>query len=148
MRRSLLLLALTFAVARAQGHAHHHQSVSPLGDAHIVVTINPEARVSAALGAPLPSPDACGSIMELKVKVINNGFVTAPLRAAILGDGVRQVALHMDSTKLAGIIEESRALLLIPLRPDAIDVTIEFGIDNNIGDHGGRDRIHLLLQCY
>jgi hypothetical protein len=144
--RVLLLLALGSAPTIAQEHAHHHDALPP-GDAQIVISINPEARVSAALAAPLPAPGACGSVTELKIKVINNGFITAPLRASIVGDNAPVISLHMDSANLSGQAEEARTLHLTPLGPDLIDVTIAFNIDKNIGDLGGRDRVHLLLNC-
>ena len=147
MRQLLFVLALGTAVAWAEDHADHHGS-PPADDAQIVVTINPEARVSAVIGAPLPPPAPCGSATELNIKVINQGFVTAPLRAAIVGDGARHVALRMDSTKLSGQPQDSRVLHVIPHESGLVDVTIAFSIDNNIGDLGGRDRVHLLLRCH
>lgn len=147
MKRLLLLMALVTAATRAEeDHAHHHSSPPP-GDAQIVVTINPEARVSAVLGAALPPPGTCGSATELKVKVINQGFVTAPLRAVTVGEGARHVALHMEGEKLNGEPKDSRVLHLTPLGPGPVDVTIVFSIDNNIGDHGGHDRVHFLVRC-
>lgn len=53
----------------------------------------------------------------------------------------------MDSAKLSGLADENRALHLIPLGPNAVDITIAFSLDTNIGDLGGRDRVHLLLRC-
>src|SRR5262245_28654681 len=100
----LVVLAAIVSGARAQheDHAHHHEEPASTADAHIVVTINPEARVSAVLGAPLPAPPVCGTAMELRLKIVNQGFVTAPLRASIVGDGARLVELHMDGAKLSG----------------------------------------------
>jgi hypothetical protein len=144
--RILLLCALVSIAARAEDHTHHGATSAP-SDAQIVVTINPEARVSAVLGAPLPAPAACGSATALNVRVINQGFVTAALRASIIGDGVSSVALQMESGKLSGESNDSRTLHLITLGPDPVDVTVAFRIDKNIGDLGGRDRIHLLLRC-
>src|SRR5262249_30812631 len=93
------------------------------------------------------APSACGSATALKVKVINQSFITAPLRAAIVGDGARYISLHMEGTRLTGKAEDNRTLHLIPLGPDPVDVTIAFSIDKNIGDLGGRDRVHFLLRC-
>src|SRR5687767_1872692 len=135
MKRSLLLLLLGTAAARAEDHAHHHTSTLP-SDAQFVVTINPEARVSVVLGVPLPPPAPCGSAMELRVTVINQGFVTAPLRAAIVGEGAQYVALHMDRTKLSGEAKDKRVIRLTLLKPELLDVTIAFGIDNNTEDLG------------
>jgi len=146
MKSLLLLLAMGTVVANAEEHAHHADAL-PSIDAQIVVTINPEARISAILGAPLPAPIACGSPTEIKVEVINKAFVTAPLRAAIIGSSSRQLSLHMDDTKLNGQPEDNRVLQLVPLGPSLVDVTIAFSIDYNIRDLGGRDRVHFLLRC-
>jgi hypothetical protein len=146
MRPLLFLLALWITAAPAEDHAHDHSSLSP-EDAQVVVTINPEARVSAVIAAPLSTPAPCGSATRLEIKVINQGFVTAPLRAAIVGDGARHVALRMDNTKLSGGPEDSRTLQLIPRGPDPVDVTIAFSVDDDIGDLGGRDRVHFLVRC-
>ena len=144
----LLSLVAMPAIVVAQAHPEHrHERVVPAGDAQIIVIINPEARVSAAIGAPLPPPVKCGEAAELKIKVVNQGVVTAPLMATLVGDGSKHVDLHMEKSKLTGAPEEGRALHLIPTGPDAADVTIAFSLDRNIGDLGGRDRVHLLVRC-
>jgi len=146
MRWLSLPLALGGGIVFAQeDHAHH--TVPPPDDAQIVVTINPEARVSAVLGASLPSPSACGDATELKVKIINQGKITAPLRARLVDGGARIGALHMNAEKLSGQPEDSRLLHLMKLGPGPVDMTVAFSIDNNIGDLGGRDRVHLLVRC-
>jgi len=145
-------LAAALAVSKAMSsqaqhddhaaHEHHRPS-----DAQIVVTINPEARVSAVIGAPLPAPQICGSPLALNIKVINQGFVTAPLRAAIAGDHHMQVTLVTDDAKLSGAREENRLLALTAQGSAPVDVTIAFSIDDTIGDLAGRDRVHLLIHC-
>jgi hypothetical protein len=50
----------------------------------IVVTINPEARVSVALAGPMPQAHP-GTPVDLPVKVVNLGFVTATLEAELVG---------------------------------------------------------------
>jgi hypothetical protein len=153
MSHSVLAIALALGMG-ASAHAQHnehadHQHNPPQqpADAHIVVTINPEARVSAVIGARLPSPPACGSPTPIKVKVINQGFVTAPLRAAITGDGDQQVVLITDDAKLSGAPEDERLLQLVMQGPMPVDATIAFSIDDTVGDLAGRDRVHLLVRC-
>src|SRR5262245_34493650 len=142
MRCLLPVLASMLAVARADDQVHDdHASPS---NAQIVVTINAEARVSAVARAPLPAPAPCGSPTRLAVQVINHRFITAPLRAVIAGDAARLVTIHMDGSKLTGRSEESRNLGLIPSGHDPVDLTIAFSIDNNIGDLGGRNRVHFI----
>jgi hypothetical protein len=133
-------------MAQHDGHSHRHEAEA-VSDAQIVITINPEARVSAAVNAPLPKPPACGSVIELEIKIINQGFVTAPVRASIIGSGSRLVELHMDAAKLSGNREDTRKLHLIPFGEDVADITVAFSIDNNVGDLGGRDRVSLLVRC-
>lgn len=149
MRSALAVIALSLALTIDVQHDDHggHGSDSPPAQGHIVVTINPEARVSAVLGKPLPPAPLCGSGMDLDVQVLNNGFVTAPLRAEALGDERLKVALQIDKDKLSGEPEDLRTLHLLPMRPDPVDVTIAFSIDDTIGDLVGRDRVHLLLRC-
>jgi len=142
-----LLFLLIFGIAAAQVEDHAHHAASPVDDGQFIVTINPEARVSVVLGAPLPAPSPCGTAQELKVNVVNDGFVTAPLQAAVIGDGARYVSLHMDGAKLSGEAKDTRTLRLIPHGPELVDVTMAFSIDNNLGDLGGRDRVHFLMRC-
>lgn len=146
MRQALLLLVLASAAARTAEHAADHVAPSP-HDAHIVVTINPEARVSAVRSATLPLPAPCGSAVTLKVKIVNQGFVTARFQASVVGDGAHRVEMHMDEAKLNGQPQDHRLLHLIPVHPGPVDVTIAFSIDDNIGGHGGHDRMHLLVRC-
>lgn len=122
-------------------------SLENTGDAPIVVTINAEARVSAAIGTPLPPPPQCGASYRIKINVINQGFVTAPLRVALVGDGGRYVSISADDTKLSGAPEETRMLQLTPKVSAPIDVTLAFSVADSIGDLAGRDRLHLLVRC-
>ena len=115
--------------------------------ANVVVTINPEARVIASPGAALPPPRPCGSPMELKIKVVNKGFITAPLLASALEDSGRYVDVDMEPQKLNGESEDSRVLRLTPHGPGPADVTIVFTLKSNIKDHGRNNQVHLLLSC-
>ena len=152
MSYRLLMVALGIGMAASvqaqhDEHAGHQHHSAQYADAQIVVTISPEARVSVVMGAPLPSPPNCGSPMAIKVKVINQGFVTAPLRTYIAGNGDQQLTLITDDTKLSGAPEDERTLRLVTQRSTPVDVTIAFSIDDTIGDLAGRDRVHLLVRC-
>ena len=147
--RTILAFAILFGLgsaARAQ-RIKNHGRLSFRDSANIVVTINPEARVSASLSAALPPPRACGSPIELNIKVINKGLVTAPLLAFALEDAERYVDVEMEPQKLNGEAEDSRVLRLIPHGPQPADVTIVFSLKNNIKDHGRNNQVHLLLSC-
>jgi len=147
MRRfALLVAALTAGPALADEHAHHGAPAAP-GDAQIVVTVNPEARVSAVLGVALPPPPQCGDAAELKVRIVNQGMIKAPLRARLVGDGARYAAIHMEVVGLSGAAEEDRRLHVIPTQGGPVDLTVAFSFDDKSGDLAGRDRVHFLLNC-
>ena len=112
----------------------------------IVVTINPEARVSVALAGPLPQAHP-GSAVDLPVKVINLGFVTATLEAELVGEAVPGATLEFHPEALKGIPVEYRLLHITLRRPGTVDLTIAFRTHNEIPDLGGRDRIHFLMVC-
>lgn len=126
-------------------HGHDHGSAASY-NADIVVTINPEARVSVAVHTPRVRA-RCGTTVSLRLKVINQGYVTAPLNATAIGTGARHVAVDLSSARLTGRGEESRELRLRPVGGLPADVTIAFNISQEIGDLSGRDRVNLFVTC-
>jgi hypothetical protein len=102
---------------------HHcqHRHASPSG-APITVTINPEARVSVVMSGAFPTPVACGMITRLPVKIVNQGFLT-------------------------GLPEEWRELRITLTKASRVDVTVAFGARHVNPDLGGRDCVHLFMQC-
>ena len=82
MRRSLLALfaALASAVTCA---ADQTGSVPAPG---IVVTINPEGRVSVVTRGELPASAAHGVPFAIGLEIINLGFITGRLEAALAGE--------------------------------------------------------------
>jgi hypothetical protein len=139
-----LAFALTPALAQ-----HQHQmpmETAPGGGGQIVVTINPEARVSAVMGNALPQPGRCDAPMPLEIKVYNQGGITAPLRARLV-NAPHYVAIHMDGPPLSGQPEEVRPLHVVLSRPEAVDITIAFSVAGDNGDLLDRDRVHLLVRC-
>jgi hypothetical protein len=143
----LTLFGFMSGMAVAETHDMGNMQMMSAGDAQIVVTINPEARVSAVLGASLPSPSPCSESTELKVNIVNQGRVTAPLRAKIVGDGAKLVTLHLAQEKLSGAPIDSRVLHINPLGNQPVDITIAFSVDDHVDDLGGRDRVHFLMRC-
>jgi hypothetical protein len=113
----------------------------------IVLTINPEARVSVVMAGALPPAVPCGSALDLNVKVVNQGFVTASLEAALVGNAPAGVTLHLDPEPLKGIPEESRILRVTLTHRGQTDLTVAFRAHNEIPDLDGRDRIHFLVEC-
>lgn len=126
-------------------HQHHHHD-SLIDGAHITVTINPEARVSAVSNIPAPRVP-CGEPAPLTVSVINEGFVTSPLQASVVGSGAGHVVLVFETSRLKGTARENREMKLRTIGSNPADVTIAFSISQEIGDLGGRDRVHLLVRC-
>lgn len=129
-------------------HDHHQMMEAPSsGDAPIQIRINPEARVSATLGGALPPPTTCGTPVELAVKITNQGFITAGLEARLVGDPPEGARLDFHPEPLKGMPMELRTLRLTLTKPALTDLTIAFRPHNDVGDLGGRDRIHLLMRC-
>jgi hypothetical protein len=125
-------LAAAAAALVGQAGEHHHDHAAAAGNpatgsAHIVVTVNPEARVSAVRGRPLPLQQ-CGTPVAIEVAVVNQGFVTAPLRALLVGDGGVHARLGLEPRRLTGRSTESRLLRLEPIGRTPLDLTIAFSI--------------------
>ena len=113
----------------------------------ILLTINPEARVGVVMAGALPPAAACGSALELQVKVVNQGFVTASLEAVLVGNSPAAVTLSLDAKPLKGVPEELRVLRVTLMHPGQTDLTVAFRAHNDTGDLGGRDRVHFLVEC-
>ena len=112
----------------------------------IQITINPEGRVSVLFRGPFPPPAACGAPVDLAVRIVNLGFITGRLEARLVGAPAGS-ELEFGSEALKGTPEEARPLRLKLKHPGTTDLTIAFRIRNERPDLGGRDRIHLLVQC-
>ncbi len=112
----------------------------------IKVTINPEGRVSVAFLGPLTPPAVCGTPVALAVRIVNLGFITGRLEARLVG-APAGAELEFGSQPLNGTPAEVRPLRLTLQSPGTTDLTIAFRIRNESPDLGGRDRIHLLIQC-
>jgi len=120
---------------------------SSVDEPPIKITINPEARVSVTLVRALPQPVPCGAVIDLPVKIVNQGFVTSRLEADFVGDVPEGVSLDFHAAPLKGVREEVRNLRITLTKPDPTDFTIAFKAHNGTSDLGGRDRIHLLMRC-
>jgi hypothetical protein len=116
-------------------------------DAPILITINPESRISVSLVGALPPPAPCGEVTELLVGIVNQGFVTAQLEAEVVGNRPPSAAIDFHPAPLKGVRKELRSLHVILTRPGASDLTISFKAHNGAPDLGGRDRVHLLMRC-
>jgi hypothetical protein len=129
-------------------HLHHHaMAATSEHDPPIKITINPEERVSVVLAGALPQPAPCGSVIDLPVKIVNQGFVTARLEAQLIGETPAGVYLDFHSEPLKGVPEESRQLHIMLTKPGLTDLTVSFKAHDVIPDLGGRDRVHFLISC-
>lgn len=153
MRAAYLLAVLVLLPQAAWADEHQHVHELPPADAAatteamIVVTVNPEARVSAVLAGVWPPRIVCGKPVELPVKILNQAFLTARLEARLVGQLPAGVALEFDRTPLSGAPEELRTLRIAVPIVAAIDLTVAFRAPAEIPDLGGRDRVHFVLHC-
>jgi hypothetical protein len=136
-------------LAQAQGHLpDHHTSESSLPSAAAIkIVINPETRVSVYRGNNIPGEAICGRPLPLLVKIVNQSFMTAPLKASLVGSVPDGVRVDFPAEPLKGTREEYRILRIMLTQRAPVDVTIAFRAEKDIPDLGGRDRIHLLLKC-
>jgi hypothetical protein len=139
-----VLLLPVLVGAEDDSHVHEHMALP--ADPPIIITINPEARVSVTLAGALPPPAACGTAADLVVAIVNQGFVTAQLEAELV-DAPSGVTLDFHPDPLKGGPEEFRKLHITLTKPGTTDVTVAFRAHNEIHDLGGRDRVHFLLHC-
>jgi hypothetical protein len=153
MRRVLPALAALLALplpGLADGGPPASERCSPLaaqaGDCPIVITINPEGRVSAQLVGAFPPPAAYGAPVELAVAVVNQGFSTGRLEARLVGSPAAAATLDFHPEALKGIPLERRSLRITLTGGAPTDLTIAFRLRNGSPDLGGRDRIHVLMR--
>jgi len=157
MRAAFVAIAMSCfatAVFSSQGEVHVGQhvpkkarAVSSAVAAPITLTINPEARVSVVMSGAVPAAVSCGSVLELPVRVVNQGFVTAPLEATLVGNVPAGATVDLDAEPLKGVAEEVRVLRVTLRKPGQTDLTVAFRARNEIPDIGGRDRVHFLVEC-
>lgn len=144
---SVLLLAASAYADDESVHNHHQMEAAAPGDPPIKITINPEARVSVTLAGALPPTKPCGMPADLRVSILNQGFITSRLEAEFVGDGPADVTLDFPPEPLKGLPQEVRELHITLTKPGPTDLTIAFKAQNEIPDLGGRDRIHFLMHC-
>jgi hypothetical protein len=115
-------------------------------EAPIVVTINPEGRVSVRLDAAIPSSVRPGTPVAWPVRVINQGYVTGVLLAELVGDPAPGAILDFNPERLKGSPLEMRTLRITLTRAAPTDLTLAFRLKNESPDLGGRDRVHVLIR--
>lgn len=137
------------ALSVEMDHHHHDGKAMNMLSRHapIEISINPEARVSVVLAAPVPASNACRRPIIVPVKILNDGFVTAHLEAHLVGNVPSGVTMDFRPKPLSGKPEDWRQLAVTLMEPGTKDLTISFKAHNDIPDLGGRDRIHFLISC-
>lgn len=116
-------------------------------DPPIVITINPEARVSVSLGGAFPPPVRCGTPAVLSVKIVNQAGLTSRLEAKLVADVPAGTTLEFHPAPLTGVPQELRELHITLANPGLTDLTLAFRAHAEAADIGGRDRIHFLMRC-
>lgn len=157
MRRGVVRFAIFIATAvmsavgarAADDHsAHeHHTSTTNGPEASIEITINPEVRVSVLKKGELPPQVFCGESLDVPVRIVNRGFLTAPLEATLVDSVPDGASVLFSPEPLTGIGEERRTLRITLTKPGLVDITVAFRAKRDISDLGGRDRVHLLVEC-
>jgi len=145
MNATLLAFIAAFALV-PPGYAGAAASAQDQTPAAINVTINPEERVSVALGPFPPQPAPQGVAFDLPVRIVNQGFATGRLEARLVGDPHPDAVIAFASDRLKGVPAETRMLRITLTSQAPTDLTIAFRLANEAPDLGGRDRIHLLLR--
>jgi hypothetical protein len=133
-------LLMGFAVAARAGDAAAQPPAS------LVVTINPEGRVSVVSKGELPSSTPHGVPLALQMEIVNQGFITGRLEAELAGNVPAGASLGLDQLPLKGTPRERRILLITLPRAGAADLTIIFRLRHEVPDFGGLDRIHMLVR--
>lgn len=137
----------TLCACREGDQGSCHCGGSDYGGVYIVVTINPEARVSVSL-EKLPLPPVENLRLVLSMAIINESRVTSPLSATLLDPSLSGVALEFGSEELTGEEREERSLVLTFSRPAVVDLTIGFRLPDEAPDLGGRDRVDFLARYF
>lgn len=146
---ALFALSLTLVPGLVAGGPPVSERCSPaalVGDAPILVTINPEGRVSVAIVGALPPPAPYGTPIEFTVAVMNMGFSTGRLAARLVGSPQAPAALDFAPEALRGLPQERRTLRVTLTGAAPTDLTIAFSLRNESPDLGGRDQIHMLIR--
>lgn len=141
----IALPALICAQKKSE-HPDEHYKASQ-NKTPIVITVNPEARVSAALADTLPEPVSCGTAADLAVRILNQSFATFRLEAQFVGDIPGGVSLDFRPAPLKGVREEFRSLRITLTNPGPTDLTVAFKAHNMSPDLGGRNRVHFVMRC-
>jgi len=141
MRNGAFMLVASLALT-LPGHAE----AVPHGDPQVMITINPEGRVTAAIEGALPSSAPCDVPIEIGVEIVNQGFATARLEAQLVGNPPASARIDFHPEPLRGVPHETRTLRITLTSVAPTDMTIAFGLHGQVPDLGGLDRIHVLMR--
>jgi hypothetical protein len=112
----------------------------------LVITINPEARVSVMMAGSRAFA-AADARLELPVTIVNEGKVTMPLAPMLVG--MPSASVRGLESRLSGASLEYRTVEIVfdPASAAPVsDVTLAFTLEGAHADLGGRDRVHFLVR--
>lgn len=112
----------------------------------IDVSINPEGRVSAHATGTAPPVGRCGEDQPLTLRIVNEGYVTAPLVVRADPTTRRDVSLTPPAPLSGDRIEFLTARYRIHGR-SPVEVTLAFSAGIATRDLGGRSLVPLILSC-
>lgn len=142
-------MSMSCGCAAGGSPCHCHDAVPLLTESaeHLVVTINPEARVSVVRPAASVFT-VSGGELELTIGIINEGGVTGFLRTKLVGSVPGWVTLEADAEPLTGAPREQQRARLVFSEPRMADLTIAFALPGESPDLGGRDRVSFLVRDF
>lgn len=111
----------------------------------LVVSINPEARVSVEPTNAALAPQRCDRPIEIGIDVFNDSFTRAPLRAAALSSAFEILA--QPTPALSGEPRERRTMTIHLNRPSPVEVGLAFDVGPGTQDIGWRGATALLVHC-
>ncbi|HLT62186.1 MAG TPA: hypothetical protein VK020_13380 [Microlunatus sp.] len=115
-----------------------------VGDAALVVTLNPEGRVEVAAAGPVPGPARPGEWLELPVAVLNQGCVTGPLQSR--WSRVAGVEVDAPDTELSGEPVQRTAVRVRLAEPGPVELTVRFWALGVLGGLANKNTAHLYLR--
>jgi hypothetical protein len=126
----------------------HTPTAEVLIPAGITLSVNPEARVYAALHEPTVQHTRPDTVCDVPVAIHNIGLVTASVAATLLEPADGSVRLLWNARPLSGDETERRSLGIVTRRTGFLEVTVSFCLPFELPDLGGRDRVRLVLHSH
>jgi len=116
-------------------------------NAHIQISINPEARITARRTEAIASPTECSKPSTWLIRIINEGYVTAPLYVGVSASSAPTKAV-IAQDRLTGATVEYRLMRLIvsSARPQE-EIAIAFSLGSRSSNTGVLAELPVLSTC-